>query len=72
MLTDAFPVALSDVAVTVNGASMTDFTFEDNTLTLPASEATTLTVPAATFETAASGAVTIVPGTLTVTVTGTI
>ncbi|MBR3037487.1 MAG: DUF11 domain-containing protein [Clostridia bacterium] len=72
VLTDAFPVALSDVAVTVNGASVTDFTFEDNTLTLPASEATTLTVPAATFETAASGAVTIVPGTLTVTVTGTI
>ena len=72
VLTDDFPLSLSDVAVSVNGASVTDFTFEDNTLTLPASDQTALTVPAATFETSDTGAVTVTPGTMTVTVTGTI
>ena len=72
VLTDDFPLSLSDVAVLVNGASVTDFTFEDNTLTLPASDQTALTVPAATFETSDTGAVTVTPGTMTVTVTGTI
>lgn len=72
VLTDDFPLSLSDVAVSVNGASITDFTFADNTLTLPASDQTALTVPAATFTTDATGAVTITPGAMTVTVTGTI
>ena len=72
VLTDDFPVTLSGVAVTVNGASVTDFTFENNSLTLPGSAMTTLTVPAATFETCADGSVTVTPGTLTVTVTGTV
>ena len=72
VLTDDFPLSLSDVAVSINGASITDFTFADNTLTLPASDQTALTVPAATFTTDATGAVTITPGAMTVTVTGTI
>lgn len=47
VLTDAFPIALSDVAITVNGAPVTDFTFADNTLTLPTPDSgTTLSVPA--------------------------
>lgn len=74
-LTDAFPIPLTDVAVTVNGAPVTDFTFEDALLTLPAagSAATTLTVPAATFaQDPETGAVTVSPGTLTVVVTGTV
>lgn len=70
VLTDDFPVPLSDVAVTVNGASFTDFTFENDRLVLPASAATTLTVPAATFPTGENGAAT--PGLLTVVLTGTI
>ncbi len=75
VLTDAFPVSLENVAVTVNGASVTDFTFVNDTLTLPApgSMQTTLTVPAATFSRSTqTGAVTVDPGVLTVVVTGTI
>ena len=59
----------------MNGAPVTDFTFEDALLTLPAagSAATTLTVPAATFaQDPETGAVTVSPGTLTVVVTGTV
>ena len=75
VLTDAFPVSLQNVAVTVNGAPVTDFTFENDTLTLPAagSPKTTLTVPAATFtRSETTRAVTINPGVMTITVTGTI
>ena len=72
VLTDDFPIPLSGVSVEVNGASVTDFSFEDNRLTLPVGTQTALTVPAAAFTTAPSGAVTVTPGTLTVTVTGTI
>ena len=72
---DDFPVSLTDVIVTVNGAPITDFTFENDTLTLPASgsSATTLTVPAATFtQDPVTGAVTVVPGVLTVEMSGTV
>ena len=73
VLTDDFPLALSDVAVTVNGAPITDFTFENNTLTLPSGTQTTLSVPAATFtQDPTTGAVTVVPGVLTVVLTGTV
>ena len=73
-LVDDFPLALSEVAVTVNGAPITDFTFENRTLTVPTpGSATTLSVPAATFlQDAATGAVTVVPGVLTVVMTGTV
>lgn len=72
VLTDDFPIALSNVAVTVNGAPVTDFTFEGNRLTLPAGGATTLSVPAATFSVDATGAVSVTPGVLTVVLTGTV
>ncbi|MBQ1631907.1 MAG: DUF11 domain-containing protein [Clostridia bacterium] len=72
VLTDDFPVSLSNVAVTVNGAPVTDFTFDGNSLTLPASGATTLSVPKATFSVDATGAVSVTPGVLTIVLTGTI
>ena len=71
-LTDDFPLSLSDVSVTVNGAPMTAFTFENNTLTLPSGTQTTLSVPAATFTQDETGAVTVTPGRLTVVLTGTV
>lgn len=72
LLTDDFPIALSDLSVAVNGAPVTDFTFEDNLFTLPAGGATTLSVPAATFTQDDTGAVTVNPGVLTVVLTGTV
>ena len=63
VLTDEFPLPLSDVSVRVNGVATTDFTFEDNVLTLPAQGASTLTVPAATFSrSAATGQTVVTPG----------
>ncbi len=72
VLTDAFPLALSDVSVTVNCAPIPDFTFENSTLTLPSGTQTTLSVPAATFTQDETGAVTVIPGKLTVVLTGTV
>ena len=72
VLTDDFPVSLSNVAVAVNGAPVTDFTFDGNSLTLPANGATTLSVPKATFSVDATGAVSVTPGVLTIVLTGTI
>ena len=69
-LTDDFPLALSDVSVTVNGAPMTDFAFENSTLTLPSGTQTTRSVPAATFTQDETGAVTVTPGRLTVVFSG--
>jgi uncharacterized repeat protein (TIGR01451 family) len=73
VLTDSFPITLSDVAVTVNGAPVTDFTFENDLFTLPEEgSGTTLSVPAATFSEDASGAFSVTPGVLTVVLTGTV
>ena len=73
VITDDFPLSLTDVSVTVNGAPITDFTFENNRLTLPSGTQTTLSVPAATFsQDPATGAIAIVPGRLTVVMTGTV
>lgn len=72
VLTDDFPLSLSDLTVTVNGAPLTDYTFEDNRLTMPAGTQTTMSVPAATFTLDETGAVTVTPGVLTVVVTGTV
>lgn len=71
-LTDDFPLTLSDVAVTVNGAPSTDFTFAANTFTLPSGTQGTLSVPAATFTQDDAGTITVNPGVLTVTLTGTV
>lgn len=72
VLTDDFPLALTDVSVTVNGAPMTAFTFENSTLTLPSGTQTTLSVPAAAFTQDETGAVAVTPGRLTVVLTGTV
>ena len=71
-LTDDFPLALSDVSVTVNGAPMTAFSFENNTLNLPSGTQTTMSVPAATFTQDETGATSVTPGVLTVVMTGTV
>lgn len=71
-LTDDFPLSLSDPAVTVNGAPVTDFTFENDRFTLPSGTQTTLSVPAATFAQDETGAVCVTPGKLTVVLTGTV
>ena len=71
-LVDDFPLALTAVSVTVNGAPLSDFTFENSRLTLPSGTQTTLSVPAATFTQDETGAVTVVPGKLTVVVSGVI
>ena len=71
-LTDDFPLALSDVAVTVNGAPISAFTFENNLLTVPSGAQTTLSVPAATFTQDETGAISVTPGVLTVVMTGTV
>ena len=72
-LVDDFPLPLSDVAVTVNGAPFSDFTFENSRLSLPAGTQTTLSVPAATFsQDAATGAITVIPGRLMIVLTGTV
>lgn len=73
VLTDEFPLSLSDPAVTVNGAPVTDFTFENDLFTLPAEgSGTTLSVPAAVFTQDDTGAVCVTPGVLTVVLTGTV
>lgn len=73
VLTDDFPLTLTDPSVTVNGAPVTDFTFAGNLFTLPAEgSATTLSVPAAAFSQDETGAVTVAPGVLTIVLTGTV
>ena len=69
VLTDDFPLALADVAVSVNGTPTEDFTFDGTRLTLPGT-AGTLSVPAATFTQDETGAVSVNPGVLTITLTG--
>ena len=75
VLTDAFNPAPSNITVTVDGVPVpaTDYTYENGLLTLPTGSAYEMTVPAATVtEDQETGAVTVVPGTLTITVEGTL
>lgn len=75
VLTDAFNPAPSDITVTVNGQTVaaTDYTYENGLLTLPTGTAYQLTVPAATItQDPNTGISTVIPGTLLITVTGTI
>jgi len=75
VLTDTFDPAPADITVTVNGttADPSDYTYLVGTLTLPADGGTTITVPAATMTAdTTTGAVTTVPGSVTITVEGTI
>ena len=75
VLTDAFNPAPSNITVTVNGQTVaaTDYTYENGLLTLPTGNNYEMTVPAATvMQDPTTGANTVVPGTLLITVTGTI
>ena len=75
ILTDAFNPAPADITVTVDGQTVaaTDYTYENGLLTLPTGNGYEMTVPAATVSRdPATGAVSVVPGTLLITVTGTI
>lgn len=72
VLTDDFPIALTDLTVTVNGAPLSDFTFENSRFTMPVGGAVTLSVPAATFTQDETGAVSVTPGVLTVVLSGTV
>lgn len=75
VLTDAFNPAPTNITVSVEGDVIPpeDYTYTGGVLTLPTGTGTTLTVPAATVTTdPATGEVTAIPGTLFITVMGTI
>ena len=75
VLTDAFNPAPSGITVAVNGVTVpaTDYTYAGGLLTLPTGGTYEMTVPAATItEDPATGVVTVTPGVLVITVTGTI
>ena len=75
VLTDAFNPAPSGITVSVDGAVVpaTNYTYTGGVLTLPSGAGYSMTVPAATVSTdPTTGVVTVMPGVLTVTVTGTI
>ncbi len=75
VLTDTFTPAPENITVSVNGTVVpaSDYTYAGGTLTLPTGGTYELTVPAATVtQDPATGAVTTTPGTLVITVTGTI
>jgi uncharacterized repeat protein (TIGR01451 family) len=74
VVTDTFNPILSSLAVTFEGETWTEgenYTYNENTGEF-ATLAGQITVPAATYSTDASGAVTVVPGTVTLTVSGTV
>ena len=75
VLTDQFDPAPSLISVTVGGVTVasSDYTYSSGLLTLPSSASYTMTVPAATIsQNPTTGIVTSTPGTLVITVTGTI
>ena len=75
VLTDAFDPAPASITVSVNGTVIpaSDYTYTGGVLTLPNATGDTLTLPAATITTdPATGAVTVTPSSLTVTVVGTL
>lgn len=75
VLTDRFDPAPSLISVTVGGqtVSSSDYTYTGGLLTLPSGSTFKMTVPAATIsQDPTTGVVTSTPGTLVITVTGTI
>lgn len=74
VLTDTFDPILSNLTVTLNGTALTattDYTYNQTTGAF-ATVAGVITVPAATYTQSATGEWTIIPGTATLTVTGTV
>jgi len=75
VLTDNFNPAPTNITVTVDGEIVdpSDYTYENNTLTLPTGTDLSLSLPAATStQNPVTGEVTITPSTLNITVTGTL
>ncbi|MBR7161590.1 MAG: DUF11 domain-containing protein [Clostridia bacterium] len=75
VLTDVFNPAPNNIIVTVDGQTVaaTDYTYENGLLTLPTGGGFEMTVPAATVtEDPDTGEVTVEPGTLLITVEGTL
>ena len=75
VLTDQFAPAPTAITVTVGGEIIpaTNYTYENGLLTLPTGTGFTMVVPAATItQDATTGEVTVTPGTLVITVSGTI
>ncbi len=75
VLTDTFTPAPENITVSVNGnvVPTANYTYAGGTLTLPTGAGFDMTVPAATVtQDPATGAVTTTPGTMVITVTGTI
>ena len=75
VLTDQFDPAPSLISVTVGGQTVpsSDYTYTGGLLTLPSGSTFEMTVPAATIsQNPTTGVVTSTPGTLVITVTGTI
>jgi len=75
VLTDLFTPAPANITVTVDGQTVaaSDYTYENGLLTLPSGNSYTMTVPAATAtRDPATGSVSVTPGRLLITVTGTI
>ena len=73
-LTDAFAPAPTSVAVTVDGASRAtaEYTYTGGVLTLPSAAGAPLSLPAAEItQDPATGAVTVTPSSMTITVVGT-
>ncbi len=75
VLTDNFAPAPAAITVTVGGEIVpaTNYTYENGLLTLPTGDDFSMTVPAATvMQDPATGEVTVTPGVLVITVSGTI
>lgn len=74
VLTDTFNPQPQNISVYVNSELVTDtnYTYENGLLTLPSGTAYQITVPAATYTTNADGSLTVNPGSVSVTVSGTL
>ncbi len=75
VLTDRFDPAPTNITVSRDGTAVpiTDYTYENGLLTVPAGTGTAVTVPAATFTTdPTTGAVAVTPGIVEYVITGTI
>lgn len=74
VLTDVFQPVLSGISVTLDGTALTegtDYTYDQTSGSL-ATVAGRITVPAATYAQGANGMWTVTPGTVTLTITGTV
>ena len=72
-LVDSFDPAPTNISVTRNGIPVTDYTYVDGVLTVPATATAGDTIPAATFSRdPVTGVVSVIPGMVEYVITGTI